>query len=355
MAHHFHMRDEARATERRAPLTPADARQLIAAGTRITVERSEKRIFADADYATAGCDLAETGSWTDAPAETVILGLKELPATPSALPWAMIHFAHIYKDQAGWQGELARFAEGGGRLYDLEYLADETGRRVAAFGYWAGWMGAALALWRLLARRLGAPGPETGVSSFEDRAEVEAILADLAGRSKDLPRAIVIGAKGRTGGGATEALESVGVSVTGWDIEETRNLDRDALLSHDLLVNCVLMTGPGLLLLDRSHLGSAGNRLEMIADVSCDPFSDFNPLPIYDAPTSWNTPFLDLGPNGAGRRLELTAIDNLPSLLPREASEDFSSQLLPALLAYPAGTPWQNALAAFTDALARAS
>ena len=349
------MRDEARATERRAPLTPADAGRLIAAGARITVERSEKRVFADAEYAAAGCDLAEAGSWTGTPAEAVILGLKELPVAPTALPWAMIHFAHIYKDQAGWRDELARFTEGDGRLYDLEYLADETGRRVAAFGYWAGWMGAALALWRLLARRLGEPGPKTGVSSFEGRAEVEAILADLAGRSKDLPRAIVIGAKGRTGGGAAEALQSVGISVTQWDIEETRNLDRDALLAHDLLVNCVLMTGPGLLLLSRGHLGAPQNRLEMIADVSCDPFSDFNPLPVYDAPTSWDAPCLDLGQNGAGQPLELTAIDNLPSLLPREASEDFSSQLLPALLVYPDGIAWQNALAAFNDTLARAS
>lgn len=355
MTVHFHMRDEARATERRAPLTPADAARLMKAGARITVERSEKRIFADADYAAAGCALAEAGSWTGAPAEAVILGLKELPPEPPALPWAMIHFAHIYKDQTGWRDELTRFRRGGGRLHDLEYLADATGRRVAAFGYWAGWMGAALALWRLLARRLGEAGPEAGVSSFENRAEVEALLADLVGRSPGLPRAIVIGAKGRTGGGATEALQSVGVSVTGWDIEETRNLDRDALLAHDLLVNCVLMTGPGLLLLDRNHLGAPANRLETISDVSCDPFSAFNPLPVYDAPTSWDTPFLDLGLNGAGHPLELTAIDNLPSLLPGEASKDFSSQLLPALRAYPDGAPWQNALAAFNDALARAS
>ena len=52
-------------------------------------------------------------------------------------------FGHAYKGQPDGQKLLSRFAAGGGILYDLEYLTDETGRRVAAFGYWAGFAGAA--------------------------------------------------------------------------------------------------------------------------------------------------------------------------------------------------------------------
>ena len=88
--------------------------------------------------------------------------------------------------------------------------------------------------------------------------------------------------------------------------------------------------------------------------MSCDPFSDFNPLPIYDAPTGWDTPFLSLGKNGIREELELTAIDNLPSLLPREASEDFSSQMVKALLTYPNGEEWLAAKAVFEATTARA-
>ena len=33
---------------------------------------------------------------------------------------------------------LKRFVDGGSRLYDLEYLENEEGRRIAAFGPWAG-------------------------------------------------------------------------------------------------------------------------------------------------------------------------------------------------------------------------
>ncbi len=340
----FILRDEARTTERRTPLTPQNARTLLDAGVDLSVETSAKRVFADAEYAAAGCPIIAAGSWQSAPANVTILGLKELPPEPATLPNPFIHFAHLFKEQSGWQDEIARFSRGGGTLFDLEYLA-VNGRRVAAFGYWAGWMGAALAAWRQLAQGAGETGPEAGVASFDSRAEVEAILQRLgAGNTKS---AVVIGAKGRSGQGAVEALKLAGYAVTEWDMDETRNLDRDALMDHDLLVNCVLMTGPGLLLLRPEHLGLG--KLRMISDVSCDPFSDFNPLPVYRAPSTWDAPFEAL----AGG-VEITSIDNLPSLLPREASIDFSDQLLPTLLAYPDGAAWQAAKASFADAVKRA-
>ena len=165
----------------------------------------------------------------------------------------------------------------------------------------------------------------------------------------------MIGAKGRSGTGATEALKLAGFEVTEWDMEETRNLDKAALMAHDLLVNCVLMTGPGLKLLSTDDIFNPLNFIQMISDVSCDPFSDFNPLPIYDSPTGWDAPFISLGQNGIREEMELTAIDNLPSLLPREASEDFSSQMVKALLTYPDGEEWRAAKATFDATLARAS
>ncbi len=340
----FILRYEARQTERRTPITPDDAKTFQTAGFELLVERSQKRIFSDAEYATAGCKLIAPKSWQTA-VDTTILGLKELPKLPAELPNPMIHFAHVYKDQTGWQDEIARFTTGGGHLYDIEYLTINN-RRTAAFGYWAGWMGAALAAWRQLAKSLNETGPESGVSSFESRSEVEAILKGLAARSPQ-QNAVVIGAKGRSGSGAVEALKLAGYNVTEWDMEETVTLDNKALQAHGLLVNCVLMTAPELQLLSQKNIGKSN--LKMISDVSCDPFSSFNPLPIYDTPTSWKKPFIDLG-NG----VELTAIDNLPSLLPREASIDFSSQLLKSLLTYPKGPEWQAAQASFNKAVSHA-
>ena len=347
----FLLRDEARATERRTPVTPQDAKTLLDAGFEIAVESSNKRIFPDAEYAAAGCEIVPAGTWLNAEGVTV-LGLKELPEEPAHLGLPFIHFAHIYKNQSGWEQELSRFTDGGGLLYDLEYLTLDN-RRTAAFGYWAGWMGAALAAWRLLARWNGVEGPEGGVSSFESRAEVEGILEKLSVECIKPRRAVVIGAKGRSGKGATEALKLAGFEVSEWDIEETRDMSLIDLMAHDLLVNCVLMTGPGMMLLRPEDIDNPMNFLQMISDVSCDPFSDFNPLPVYDTPTPWDAPFVTLGKNGIREDLEITAIDNLPSLLPREASEDFSAQLVKSLLTYPDGAEWQAARASFDDAVKR--
>lgn len=345
---HIWLRDEDRSTERRTALTPKNARKLIDNGFTVTVEKSAKRVCPNEDYEAVGCALAEPRSWVNAPKDAVILGLKELAETPSDLPHRMIHFAHIYKDQTGWQKEMARFVNGGGLLYDIEFLTNENGRRVAAFGYWAGWMGAALGAFRLLERRAGRDEITKGVSPFESQEVIIEKLKALAALVEgDLPAAIVIGAKGRSGTGASECLEAIGIKVTKWDIEETRILDRQTLLSHDLLVNCVLMFGPGLLLANKTHLAAEGSNMKVISDVSCDPFSDFNPLPIYDAPTSWDEPVIEVATNGSGDAVEVTSIDNLPSLLPAQAAEEFSDQFITSLLRFDDGIEWKNGKAKF--------
>lgn len=51
--------------------------------------------------------------------------------------WPLTSIADCYKGQASWDTVLARYARGDGTLLDLEFL-EKDGRRVAAFGYWAG-------------------------------------------------------------------------------------------------------------------------------------------------------------------------------------------------------------------------
>ena len=342
----FWLRDEARDTERRTPLTPDGAASLIASGASVTVERSAKRVFDDGAYRDAGCTLVQAGSWVDAPRDVLILGVKELPQLPDDLAGNHAHFAHLYKNQRGWQGGLRRFTRGGGGLYDLEYLTDGHGARVAAFGYWAGWLGAALGLRGWLQVKRGV-----AFDAVESRDWRDAFLREINAlwQDDDMPRAIVVGAKGRSGQGACDLLAACGIAPTRWDKEETQPLDRPALLAHDILVSCVLMRGPGLVLATRDDLNDPATRLSMISDVACDPLSDFNPLPVYDGPTTWDVPFIPVGDGAA----HLTAIDNLPSLLPRESSEDFAAQLLPVLHDYPDGIAWRNARAAFDDACAR--
>jgi saccharopine dehydrogenase (NAD+, L-lysine-forming) len=159
----------------------------------------------------------------------------------------------------------------------------------------------------------------------------------------------VIGALGRSGRGACDALSASGVPVTRWDVAETGDLDRQDLLGHDLLVNTVLATTPVPAFVRPADVSDGARRLSVISDVSCDVTSDCNVLPIYDAVSTWQEPVRRLS---AVPPLDLIAIDNLPSLLPREASVDFSAELAPHLpaLADPAGV-WNCCLASFTKAV----
>jgi saccharopine dehydrogenase (NAD+, L-lysine-forming) len=84
----------------------------------------------------------------------------------------------------------------------------------------------------------------------------------------------------------------------------------------------------------------------VIGDIACDPTSDFSPVRVYDEITNWLDPVRRVH---AAPPLDVMAIDNLPSLLPRESSEDFAAQLLPSLrtLDMIAGGVWARARAEF--------
>ena len=138
------MRSEPRDNEARAPMTPKGAAQLVAKGWHVVVEDAPERCIQTEEYSAMGCEIVPAGAWVDAPNHAIILGLKELPEDGTPLRHRHIMFGHAYKGQASGRVILDRFKAGGGTLLDLEYLVDETGRRVAAFGYWAGYAGAAL-------------------------------------------------------------------------------------------------------------------------------------------------------------------------------------------------------------------
>ncbi|WP_284304756.1 hypothetical protein [Mobilicoccus caccae] len=73
------LRDETRRGEGRSAISPRSAAALIDAGFRIVVEDCPQRAFALEEYVRAGCEPAPTGSWVDAPADAIVVGLKELP------------------------------------------------------------------------------------------------------------------------------------------------------------------------------------------------------------------------------------------------------------------------------------
>lgn len=326
---HLWVRAEQRPNEERVGLTPAGARALREAGLRVTVEESPVRALPLAGYRAAGCEIAPAHSWPSAPPEAIVFGLKELPEDGTPLTHRHIMFGHAFKGQHSGQALLRRFRAGGGALYDLEYLVDEAGRRVAAFGYWAGYAGAAIALKCWAAQRRGGICGPVGTYPVKDALLAE-LGAELDATGAARPGAIVIGALGRVGTGAGDLCTALDVPVTRWDMAETAHGGPfPEILAHDLFINCIFARPGTPVFVPREAL-AAPRRLSVIGDVACDPDSDYNPVPLYDRATSWAAPALRVAEDPV---LDIMAIDNLPSLLPVESSEDFAAQLLPSLLA----------------------
>jgi len=343
------IRHEARETERRAPLVPADVRRLTDAGFHVTIEESPQRIFPIGEYGAAGARIAAKGSWVDAPDDVVVVGIKELPAEPDSLRHTHVYFAHAFKGQSEAEEVLSRFRRGGGRLYDVEYLTDENGKRVVAFGYWAGYVGAALGVLHLTG------GLRTPLSPMA-KQDLDDQLHEAGRQGAEKMLALVTGARGRSGRGAQRALATAGLPITRWDRRETRDLHKLALLGHDLLVNCVVTHVPTTPFVTDEDLDHE-RRLRVLADVTCDVTGPTNMLPVNTAITTWGEPARRLHEghpgNGSGP-LDVIAIDNLPSLLPREASEGFSEDLTVQLLqlrdpGHPEGA-WAAAHHAFDQA-----
>ncbi len=347
---HLWVRAETRANERRVGITPEGVSDLLAAGFRITVEDDATRAIPTEGFAGAGATIAPTGAWESAPSDAIIFGLKELPESDQPLLHRHIMFGHAFKEQTGWRDFLRRFQTGGGTLYDLEYLVDPSGRRVAAFGYWAGYAGAAMSLLALANQKgrevsLGRDGGTPLDAEALERLVREA-LAD------ETPRVIIIGAGGRVGGGAADLCQRLGLAVTAWDMEETAHGGPfPEIRSHEIFLNCIL-AAPGVPLFVGPDDLAKERTLTVIGDIACDPTSEYSPVPLYAGPTSWEAPVVRVAD---APPLDIMAIDNLPSLLPRESSEDFAAQLLPHLraLADVDQGVWARARATFDSHIAR--
>ena len=308
------------------------------------------RIFDDEEFSAVGAELVEDGSWVSAPSEEIIIGLKELPLKPKELPHVHVQFAHVFKGQDGWQDTLSRYSIGRGTLLDLEFLA-KGGRRIAAFGYHAGFAGAALAIKSWAWNSTGQKGSLPGVKNFTDGKgyyDNEGLLTkqireDIASSPRK-PRVLVIGALGRCGKGAVQLCKDVGIpdeNILQWDMEETKTPGPyKNLIESDIFINCIYLTEKIAPFVDFHSLQTAkARKISVICDVSCDTTNPNNPIPIYTENSTFDKPTLPVE-GYHDPPLSVISIDHLPSLLPREASEAFSEALLPYLKQLK---DWRNA------------
>ncbi|KAI9355755.1 Saccharopine dehydrogenase-domain-containing protein [Pilaira anomala] len=120
--------------ERRAALTPDAVQKLIKeTGTQVYVQPSSKRIFPNESYEKAGAIVTE-----DISKANIILGIKEVPENALIKDKTYLFFSHTHKGNKKNMPMLQGVLDKNIRLIDYELMKDETGKRLVAFGHFAG-------------------------------------------------------------------------------------------------------------------------------------------------------------------------------------------------------------------------
>mmetsp|Transcript_20531 Transcript_20531/g.17926 ORF Transcript_20531/g.17926 Transcript_20531/m.17926 type:complete len:553 (+) Transcript_20531:78-1736(+) len=125
--------------ERRVVITPEHVSQLLKANPniKVVVQPSNNRVFRDNEYEEVGAELNE-----DLSECSVIFGVKEIPIDKLIPNKTFVYFSHTIKAQEANMPALDSILEKKIRLIDYEKITDSEGKRLVAFGKFAGNTGA---------------------------------------------------------------------------------------------------------------------------------------------------------------------------------------------------------------------
>lgn len=355
--------------DKRVPLTPDQVRLILETYPEVVIkcQRSEIRCFKDQEYQQAGAQLVDDISDCE-----VILGVKEVPLEKLVENKTHFFFSHTIKKQDYNRELLRTILEKKIRLIDWECLTNKNGKRLIAFGRYAGIVGAYNGILTFGKR----------YNLFDLRPAHECFdLEDLKSEFNkvELPQIkIALTGGGRVSKGAMEVLhgmkirkvspaeflnenfnEAVFTQLNTRDYnrkEDGEIFDRDEFYSDpsiyvpdflpytkkaDVLIAGAYWDPNAPVLFTRQDAVSKDFKTRIIADITCDiegsiPSTKRSSTiedPVYDYnPTNDRVEeaFTDEG------NITVMAVDNLPCELPRNASEDFGkefvSHILPNLL-----------------------
>ncbi len=314
------IRAEVSPAERRVPLVPVDV-QTLGNLFDVFVESSPTRCYSDEDYRAVGATVIPAGTWTTIP-HAVILGLKALRAGEEPTETqTLLHFAHAYYQQAGWQETLRSLRRCA--FVDYEFLVGSDGRRMLSFCDAAGRMGALLVLMAYYG--LSVTGGSYDVSRMEDQIREARREAEARAGADAVPRILLLG-HGLVGSAAHRVLQRVGLEGT---VKRSQDqVTAEDILGSDLLIHTIRIPSQGLgrgPFLTDADIDRPGRRLRWIADISCDLEHPENPLPIYSRYGTWEQPVQRLRESPP---LDLLAVPYLPSFDPVRSSDEFSSRLV---------------------------
>jgi len=131
----------------------------------------------------------------------------------------------------------------------------------------------------------------------------------------------VIGINGRCGLGVKHILEYFNLEYTSID----REYDISKLKDFNIIYNCILLDeNYNKIWFDKT---TNFTKKTVIIDISCDYSKSNNPIKLYNHSTTWKNPVFRYN-----RYVDIIAIDNLPSLLPKKSSDHFSKKLVNLLI-----------------------
>jgi NAD/NADP transhydrogenase alpha subunit len=343
----------------RTPLTPYQCKVLKTMYPQaiVVVQSSPIRTFTDQEYRDHGVEVVDDLSDCD-----IILGVKEVPI-PALIPGkTFMFFSHTIKKQPYNRELLRALLDNKIRLIDYEVIKDKYRTRLIGFGRYAGIVGCYNGFLTY--------GLKHGTYSLKpahachDRKEVEEELKKVV-----LPknfRCLVTGF-GRVGHGAKEIIDLLPIKEVSPEEYLTQTFNepvycqleaadyyRDAnggfekaafyanpseyksilnqyALSSDIYVPCHYWDNKAPVLLTQADF-QAASRLKVVADISCDiagPIAcTIRPSKIGNSMYGWNPNTNEECDMMEANAVAVMAVDNLPCELPKDASEDFGSELL---------------------------
>ena len=318
------IRREFRENEYRVALIPSDCTKLIDWSQNeeglyqfdsVYVEKSNRRCFTDLEYMNAGCILIDNYiDLTHPIKDMLIVGLKELPMTEYMYSYNHLYFSHCFKNQENSKTILQLFKLKGGNIYDLEYFTDKNKNRLLSFGFTSGLVGCYLGLLQYYYRK-----QYMDICDLKPFKYFEDLFNKILTEKNHIynqPTIAIIG-NGRCASGCMSLLNTLELPYKIYN----RSMSKTDLNKYNIIINCILLSEYIEPFITTESLHRFNNT-NVIVDISCDYNNINNPLQIYNTGTSFKNPLHKIG------TIDLIAIDNLPSLLPKDSSIDFSNKLV---------------------------
>ena len=358
------LREEKAPIDKRVPLTPNICVELINRypNVEIIIQPSNVRCYSNEEYSEVGFSIEEDLSTCD-----LLMGVKEVPSELLIPEKKYFFFSHTVKKQPHNKKLMQAMLKKKIQMIDYEMLTDGSKNRIVSFGRYAGIVGAYNGI-------LGY-GKKYGLFSLKpanicrDRVEMESELKRVA-----LPNLkIALTGGGRVANGAIETLstlklrrvtpdeflrisfhEPVYCQLNPRDYVERKedgNFDLHDFFNRpdrfvstfpqytraaDIYISAHYWDPRAPKMFEISDVKAPGFKLSVVADITCDvPGS----VPTTIRPTSIEDPFYGYNlykdredSPFCSESMCVMAVENLPSELPRDASEGFGVDLLEHVL-----------------------